>query len=250
MGKIKIQVMTESAFRTLSENIDTCTKYFNAHPNSSKWIEKIVDEEIFQEERYEIEDFKLTIPKDANDMQTIAKNAKLMYEKLHHLPRYIVSSRYFWAWFTFERAYGVALHMMDEKVSKRFRNQWLSSAEDRRVITRGVLARWFHVVDLLMGSGPSALELVDYALEKPMRYLPFLDRNISSAKHISRGLVGGEKIVNDQYGVLDGGTYYGELFIELSKLGSIQAIDMMTEEDIKKFTITAYTDILKKWHKI
>lgn len=95
MGKINIGYMTEAAYKELKENIETYKDRFIENPNDSSWVDSLAEGKAFQAKAYQIDDFVLEIPASATDIATITRNSILLYEKLKHLPRYILSNKYF-----------------------------------------------------------------------------------------------------------------------------------------------------------
>ena len=117
MGKINIGYMTEAAYKELKENIEAYKDCFIKNSNDSSWVDSLAEGKAFQAKAYQIDDFVLEMPASATDIATITRNSILLYEKLKHLPRYILSNKYFWLWFMFKRCYSVALVMMEKKRS-------------------------------------------------------------------------------------------------------------------------------------
>lgn len=115
MSKIHIKYMTDEALETLKANTSVITERLTENQTSSTRLSKFVPSELYVTKKYEIEEFTLRVPKDEKDRETDIYNSILLYERLHHLPLYVLTDERFWCWMNFEMGYEVALKYMPVK---------------------------------------------------------------------------------------------------------------------------------------
>ena len=101
MSKIHIKYMTDEALETLKVNINTVTGKLIENPKSSEWMKTFFPGTLWVTKKYEIEEFTLKVPKDDKDRETDIYNSILLYERLHHLPLYVLTDERFWCWINF-----------------------------------------------------------------------------------------------------------------------------------------------------
>ena len=221
MGKINIGYMTEAAYKELKENIETYKDYFIENPNDSSWVDSLAAGKAFQAKAYQIDDFVLEVPASATDIATITRNSILLYEKLKHLPRYILSNKYFWLWFMFKRCYSVALVMMEKKEVSSFNNQWLLGED--------------HNIDRYY--------LTKFTFESPSRFRELTWRTFSSEKHIVMGFM--RAVYDTVKSGKERSSCYDDLAKDVSRLGSVKILDVMTEDDIYHYVFDKYQEYLR-----
>ena len=227
MGKINIGYMTEAAYKELKENIETYKDCFIENPNDSSWVDSLAEGKAFQAKAYQIDDFVLEMPASATDIATITRNSILLYEKLKHLPRYILSNKYFWLWFMFKRCYSVALVMMEKKEVSSFNNQWLLGG--RRGLFFGIISRCYYRVAL--------------TVESPSRFRELTWRTFSSEKHIVMGFM--RAVYDTVKSGKERSSCYDDLAKDVSRLGSVKILDVMTEDDIYHYVFDKYQEYLR-----
>ena len=246
MSKINIKFMSDEAFETLKVNIDKYYKLFIENPTDSSWINSIIEEPVFIVKKYQIEDFSLKLPKNLNDKSTDIENSIKLYEHLCHLPNYVLSDKRFWLWLMFEKLYELSLALMEKKDSTAFKHQWLSIDGNRRGLFFGIISRCYYRVALTKDESLSdKYELSKFAIENPRRFRELSWRAISNHPHVVKGMLKAEKQVLNDVEFEEKGFYYDEIAKDISKLGSIKLIDMMSEEDIYSFVYRKYVEKVK-----
>lgn len=120
MSKIHIKYMTDEALETLKANTSVITERLTENQISSTQLSEFIPSELYVTKKYEIEEFTLRVPKDEKDRETDIYNSILLYERLHHLPLYVLTDERFWCWMNFEMGYEVALKYMPVKKIPRF----------------------------------------------------------------------------------------------------------------------------------
>ena len=182
------------------------------------------------------------MPSSPSDSKTITENSILMYEKLKHLPAYVLSNKYFWLWFMFERCYSVALAMMGEKEVTTFNNQWLLGG--RRGLFFGIISRCYYRVALTVDENNDSdrYYLTRFTFESPSRFRALTWRTFSSEKRIVMGFMKAIYDVITSTGCEK--SCYDELVKDLSRLGSVKILDMMSETDIYDFVSARYNKYL------
>lgn len=242
MGKINIAYMTEAAYKELKQNIGTYRENFIVNASDSSWVHQLADGKVFQSKSYQIDEFSLKMPSSPSDSKTITENSILIYEKLKHLPAYVLSNKYFWLWFMFERCYSVALAMMGEKEVSTFNNQWLLGG--RRGLFFGIISRCYYRVALTVDENNDSdrYYLTRFTFESPSRFRELTWRTFSSEKRIVMGFM---KAVYDVVTATGREkSCYDELVKDLSRLGSVKILDMMSEEHIYDFVSARYNKYL------
>jgi hypothetical protein len=243
MSKNYIKYMTDEALETLKANTDTVTGKIIENPDSSDWLKSFVPGDLYVTKKYEIEEFVLRVPKDEKDRETDIYNSILLYERLRHLPLYVLTDERFWCWMNFEMGYKVALKYMPvKKGSSVFKDHWLFTQGKRRGLFFGVLSRCYFRVAL--SEDPSLedpYELTRFVIENPLRFRELTWRSFSSEKRIVHGALKAEKRVHVEYPQMEENTkHFAEIAKHLSKLGSVMLIDCMTEKDIEEYVYKKY----------
>ena len=249
MSKIHIKYMTDEALETLKANTDTITAKLIENPDSSSWLKSFFPGTLWTTKKYEIEEFTLRVPKDDKDRETDIYNSILLYERLHHLPLYVLTDERFWCWMNFEMGYKVALKYMPiKKGSSVFKDHWLLTQGKRRGLFFGVLSRcYFRVALSADDTLADKYELTKFVIENPLRFRELTWRSFSSEKMIVLGTLKAEKRVLAEYPQFEENTtHFADIAKLLSKLGSVMLLDCMTEKDIEEYVYKKYKAMVEE----
>ncbi|MBR1532942.1 MAG: hypothetical protein IJ639_01135 [Ruminococcus sp.] len=249
MSKIHIKYMTDEAVETLKANTDAVTAKLIENPNSSSWLPSFCSGTLWVTKKYEIEEFSLREPKDDKDRETDLYNSILLYERLHHLPLYVLTDERFWCWMNFEIGYKAALKYMPvKKGSSIFKDHWLLTQGKRRGLFFGVLSRCYFRVALSVDETlVDKYELTKFVIDNPLRFRELTWRSFSSEKMIVLGTLKAEKRVLAEYPQLEEKSkHFAEIAKMLSKLGSVMLLDCMTEKDIEEYVYKKYKRIAEE----
>ena len=218
--------MTDEALETLKANTSVVTERLIENQTSSTWLSEFVPSELYVTKKYEIEEFTLRVPKDEKDRETDIYNSILLYERLHHLPLYVLTDERFWCWMNFEMGYEVALKYMPvKKNSSVFKDHWLLTQGKRR----------------------DPYELTKFVIENPLRFRELTWRSFSSEKMIVLGSLKAEKRIQAEYPHVEENTkHFAEIAKHLSKLGSVMLLDCMTEKDIEEYVYKKYKEMMEE----
>lgn len=249
MSKIHIKYMSDEALETLKANTDVITEKLIENPDSSAWLKTFFPGTLWATKKYEIEEFALRIPKDDKDRATDLYNSVLLYERLKHLPLYVLTDERFWCWMNFEIGYKVALKYMPvKKGSSIFKDHWLLTQGNRRGLFFGVLSRCYFRVALSIDTMlEDPYELTKFVIENPLRFRELTWRSFSSEKMIVLGTLKAEKRVLAEYPKWEENSKkYGEVAKLLSQLGSVMLLDCMTEKDIEEYVYKKFKVIVEE----
>ena len=249
MSKIHIKYMTDEALETLKANTSVITERLTENQTSSTWLSEFVPSELYVTKKYEIEEFTLRVPKDEKDRETDIYNSILLYERLHHLPLYVLTDERFWCWMNFEMGYEVALKYMPvKKNSSVFKDHWLLTQGKRRGLFFGVLPRcYFRVALSVDNTLDDPYELTKFVIENPLRFRELTWRSFSSEKMIVLGSLKAEKRIQAEYPHVEENTkHFAEIAKHLSKLGSVMLLDCMTEKDIEEYVYKKYKEMMEE----
>ena len=249
MSKIHIKYMTDDAVETLKANTDAITKKLIENPDNAAWLQSFVPGTLWVTKKYEIEDFSLRVPTDEKDRDTDLYNAILLYERLHHLPLYVLTDERFWCWVNFEIGYKAALKYMPvKKGSSVFKDHWLLTQGKRRGLFFGVLSRCYFRVALSVDESLSdPYELTKFVIDNPLRFRELTWRSFSSEKKIVLGTLKAEKRVLTEYPQLEeNANHFAEIAKMLSKLGSVMLLDCMSEKDIEEYVYKKFKAIAEE----
>jgi len=249
MSKIHIKYMTDEAVETLKSNTNTVTENLIKNPDSSKWLASFYPDTLWITKKFEIEEFALRIPTDEKDRETDLYNSILLYERLKHLPRYVLTDERFWCWINFEIGYETALKNMPvKKDSSVFKDHWLFTQGKRRGLFFGVLSRcYFRVALSIDETLDDPYELTKFIIDNPLRFRELSWRSFSSEKKIVLGTLKAEKRVLEEHPSLEENTkHFAEIAKILSKLGSVMLLDCMTEKDIEDYVYKKYTTMVQE----
>ena len=243
MNKIHIKYMTDDALETLRANTNVVTGKLIENTDNSAWLQTFVPGTLWVTKKYEIEEFSLREPQDDKDRDVDLYNSILLYERLRHLPLYVLTDERFWCWITFEVGYKAALKYMPVKSgSSIFKDHWLFTLGKRRGLFFGVLSRCYFRVSLSVDETlQDPYELTKFVIDNPLRFRELTWRSFSNEKMIVLGTLKAEKRVLAEYPQFEEHTkYYGEIAKMLSKLGSVMLLDCMTEKDIEEYVYKKY----------
>ena len=249
MSKIHIKYMTDEALETLKANTSVVTERLIENQTSSTWFSEFVPSELYVTKKYEIEEFTLRVPKDEKDRETDIYNSILLYERLHHLPLYVLTDERFWCWMNFEMGYEVALKYMPvKKNSSVFKDHWLLTQGKRRGLFFGVLSRcYFRVALSVDNTLDDPYELTKFVIENPLRFRELTWQSFSSEKMIVLGSLKAEKRIQAEYPHVEENTkHFAEIAKHLSKLGSVMLLDCMTEKDIEEYVYKKYKEMMEE----
>lgn len=249
MSKIHIKYMTDEALETLKANTSVITERLTENQTSSTQLSEFVPSELYVTKKYEIEEFTLRVPKDEKDRETDIYNSILLYERLHHLPLYVLTDERFWCWMNFEMGYEVALKYMPvKKNSSVFKVHWLLTQGKRRGLFFGVLSRcYFRVALSVDNTLDDPYELTKFVIENPLRFRELTWRSFSSEKMIVLGSLKAEKRIQAEYPHVEENTkHFAEIAKHLLKLGSVMLLDCMTEKDIEEYVYKKYKEMMEE----
>ena len=249
MSKIHIKYMTDEALETLKANTSVITERLTENQTSSTQLSEFVPSELYVTKKYEIEEFTLRVPKDEKDRETDIYNSILLYERLHHLPLYVLTDERFWCWMNFEMGYEVALKYMPvKKNSSVFKDHWLLTQGKRRGLFFGVLSRcYFRVALSVDNTLDDPYELTKFVIENPLRFRELTWRPFSSERMIVLGSLKAEKRIQAEYPHVEENTkHFAEIAKHLLKLGSVMLLDCMTEKDIEEYVYKKYKEMMEE----
>lgn len=245
MTEINIKYMSDEAIETLKANIEKINLKFADNPNNCNWLEEFINDKVFVEKKFKINDFELEIPSGNYDKSIDIKNSIILYESLKDLPRYVLTDEQFWAWINFEKGYEVALKIMPIQKSV-FKDHWLFTQGKRRGIFFGVLSRSFFRVALTVDESlEDKYELTKFIVEKPERFRHLTWRTFSSEKKIVLGALKAEYKIYKEYGDIEKTKYFSEIAKYISQLGSVMLLDVMSENDIEEYVYVKYKELLE-----
>lgn len=249
MSKIYIKYMTDEAVETLRADLDDVTQKLIENPDNSSWLQPFVSQTLWVTKKYEIEEFSLRVPEDDKDRKTDLYNSILLYERLRHLPLYVLADERFWCWMNFEVGYKAALKYMPLKTgSSVFKDHWLLTQGKRRGLFFGVLSRcYFRVALSVDDTLEDPYELTKFVIDNPLRFRELTWRSFSSEKMIVLGTLKAEKRVLAEYPQLEESSkLFGNIAKMLSKLGSVMLLDCMTEKDIEDFVYKKFKAVAEE----
>lgn len=240
--EINVKLMSEAAYKTLQKNYSEVYKEIINHPSDSSWLKGYLGFEPYETKTYTIEDFELADSDSYDDVKV--ENAITLYEHLNKLPRYILCNNRFWAWITFEKAYKQAIKQVELKSDSIVKNWWLGG-DSRRSLMLGIISRNYFEVEVSVDDQAKDRYYITRfmlnAVDEMYRMLTF--RNIGMLKNVSLAYL---KVQHDyseknNYRIVKPDS---RSFIkQVSKLGSVMLIDIMTEKEI-------YDALYPKFEKI
>ena len=236
--KINIKMLTEEAYLTLKANIEEVYKMIMDHPSDCTWLKGYLGFEPFETKKYEIEDFELLNDEDYS--KVAFDNAKLIYENLKELPRYILCNLRFWAWFTLEKAYKQAIKCTPATGLTFLNYSWFAGAKSdmdnnssRRDLMRGVMSRYFFMIEVSKDETlADKYELTKFLLTCTEAYRNIIYRNIGMLPNITLGYLRALKDFSERNHVELVKAHARLLFLEASRLGSVKLVDLLDKKEV------------------
>jgi hypothetical protein len=232
---IKVKVMTDESIEILKNSPKGAFGLLKENDDNS-WLSDFCPQPLYKEKAFEIEDFSLNFDIDSNYSKVDYSNSVLLYERLKHLPRYLLTDEKFWAWINFEKGYKAAKQAipLKDKLSA-FTDHWLFASGERRGNFFGVLSRCYFRIELSYDeSNQDPYHLSKFVVENPERFRNLTWRTFSSQKKIVLGALKAEKRILEDFGGDEKTKLYREVASFIAKLGSVKVIDLYSEEDIQK----------------
>lgn len=232
--KINIKLMTEKAYKQLSEKYEKAFDHMKNNDNID-WLENFCNEKIWETKVYLIEDFELDYSSNYEDVEL--KNAITLYEHLHHLPRYIICNKRFWAWIIFEKAYKQSKCAMEFKASV-LKSSWFNN-DSRRGLMLNVMGRQYFKVELSIDEtfGDDKYTLTKYIFTNHNLYKNLVYRNIGMLKHVSLAVLKSEFLLNEGKNFKYSDNLASAFVKSVSRLGSAKLIDIISEEEIMDYLL-------------
>jgi len=232
VSKIHIKLLSENALAHMKKNIDVITKKIQENENNL-WIYSEFPEKMFNEKKYEIDDFSLIDNPDSSDKEIDLTNSISIYESLKVLPRYVLTDERFWLWLHLEKFYKEVRTMMKVKGNSTILDHWMHKQGTRRGLMFGVLSRCYFRVSLTVDETlPNKYELTKWVIDNPERFRNLTWRSFSSEEHLVRGIIKGEKKAIDENPSLEKNDIYPEIAKYVSIIGSVRLLDIISENDI------------------
>ncbi len=231
---INIKLLTEDSLNYLKKNLERISKMIQDN-DDNQWIYNEFPQPMFDEKKFQINDFKLTDNPDSNDKEIDFNNSVTIYENLSNLPRYILTDERFWLWLHFEKFYSIVKNMMKINSKSTINDHWLHGPGIRRGLMFGVLSRcYFRVALSVDTNNPDKYYLTKWVIENPVRFRELSWRTYSSEEHIVRGILKGEKHAIEEIG--NEKDVYPKLAKSISLVGSVRLLDSISEEDMEQIS--------------
>ncbi|RGI25217.1 hypothetical protein DXC21_05830 [Coprobacillus sp. OM08-19] len=231
--KINIKMMSEEAYLTLQKNYKEVYNLILQHPTDSSWLYDFLGFEPFEEKKYEINDFDLELSDDNENV--LLNNGIIIYENLRDLPRYVLCNNRFWAWILFKKAYRQAISStkMDDPIY--IKNLWLGN-NSRRSLMLGTISRYFFITEISAdNSRNNKYELTELLWNDLFFYRNIAYRNIFMIKNVSIAFLEFYKDFSIQNKETLNRKQIRYLMIDLSKMGSVMLIDVISKDEIYNF---------------
>lgn len=242
--KINIKVMRQEVFTVLQSNYKKVHQMIEAYPNDSSWLSTIANtDDIYETKQYTINDFQLLYDQDYKKVEF--QNGILIYENLKDLPRYILCSMRFWAWFIFEKAYEqsqVAMKLTEDVV----RNFWLEN-DNRRAIMLNVMARQFFKVEVSKNDMlKDKYHLTEYLFQNHSLYKNFAYRNICMLPNVSGAILNASYFLYKKYPIKQPENIISSFVKHVSRIGSTQLVDIIPEDKLFYYLCVKMEPIMKE----
>ena len=232
----KIFFMKEEAIESLLSNVDKVKECIINNPHDTRWLEELCGKDYFEEQPYEIDDFKLLSNEDYSKVDF--QNSVMIYEKLKHLPRFVLMDKRFWCWFEFSIGYEASqcsIPLKQEIGGNPIKNMWLFSEGHRRSLFFNVMARCFLRVELTVDNSiEDKYKYTRFVIEKSTRISELTWRSFSNNKELVYNIVRAEYDFYQQYGEEEH-EWYRRLPKDISYLASVKFIDTISAKDIYDF---------------
>jgi len=226
---INIKLFTDEAYKTLQKNYKNTFDQIQLHPSDDSWLEDFLGFPPYETRKYEIEDFELKY--DENYDNVMQENAIILHEHLKDLPRYILYDVKFWAWITFSKCYKQAL-CFTKLTDIQFRNMWVPAVTSRS-LTRGVMSRFFFIVDMCYDENSNNhYTLVPFLFANQDIFRDISDRSIRMMDNPKLAIIQLEKELIENEHVEVNRSLSREITKYCLRLGSVRLLDVMTKDDI------------------
>ena len=242
-NKINVCFISDDALETFKANLDVVYKNVIESPTNKRWMNKFFPENIFVQKKYMIEDFDLKYSENNNYKEVDYENSITLYEHLNALPRYILTDERFWLWLNI-KYYKVALQAMKINSETTLENHWTFKVGKRRGIFFGVLSRmYFRVEHSVDETLDDKYELTKYVIGNPERYRTLSWRTFSSRKTIVLGALKAQKDFEERYPEKIKNTDFNLISKRISRYGSVNLLDSLSEEDVYKLVYDALLEL-------
>ena len=232
MNRIHIKLLNENSLNHIKKNINTIVQKIQEN-ESNDWIKSEFSKSMFDEKKYEIDDFVLESNPNSLNKEIDFKNSITLYEALKELPRYILTDERFWLWLYLEKFYTIVREMMPLKKASTFTDHWMFKPGTRRGLMFGVLSRCYFRVELSMDkNAKDKYILTKWVIDNPERFRNLTWRSLSSEEHLVRGILKGEKKAVEENLELEKNDIYPKIAKYVSTIGSVRLLDVISEEDI------------------
>lgn len=234
--QINIKIMSEEAYKTLQKNYKEVTQMIINHPSDCSWLNEYLGFEPFEEKKYviDIEDLE-----DDEDYSVVTlSNTKKIYEAFKDLPRYVLCNNRFWAWFTFEKAYKQAIHASGKRFNEEYvKNQWLQG-NSRRDLMLGIISKYYFYAEISVDKNlENQYELTEYAFTNAEAYRNLVYRNIGMLKNVSLEYLRVQCDYSKKTGKIITKPQARELMKEVSRMGSVMLIDLVSNKEIYDYLV-------------
>lgn len=254
MNKINISFITDDALETLYKNSEEVAEFLMKEKDNSSWLKLIYKGELFEEKKYKINDIKLLIEDNYNNVDF--NNSIMIYEALKDLPRYILTDERFWCWFNFTIGYQAALQAMKINSKTTFEDHWLFKQGKRRGLMYNVLARCYFRVDFSIDEeNEDKYCLTRFVIENPERFRHMSWKPYGAGKDTILGALYAERDLVEKYkGICnvdrinyDEGkrTIYSEIAKKLSLYGSVRLTAAASREDIYNYVYKKMEEMIQ-----
>lgn len=230
--KINVKLMTEEAYITLQKNCDEVYDMINKHPSDSSWLKEYLGFEPYETTKYLIDDFQLKYSSNYNDVSF--ENSVIIYEKLRHLPKYILCNNLFWAWINMEKAYTQARIATKDFNPQILKNLWFMG-NSRRNLMLGVISRYFNMVNVSIDETlKNKYMLSEFILTTTETYRGFCYRNLGMIKNVTLGILHAEKKYVDIVGKPILKKVGAQIVKYASRVGSVILLDALSKEEMEE----------------
>lgn len=226
-------MMSDKAYSHFKKNLPSVAQKIMDNADNQWLLDEFVDYP-FIEKKFQIDDFSLIENKDSADKQIDLENSLRIVSALKDLPNYVLTNEKFWLWLNLEKFYKTAKSMMKINSFVTIRDHWMFGQGIRRGLMFGVLSRCYYRVQLTVDERKhDKYELTKWIIDNPERYRNLSWRSYSSEKHLVRGILAGEKMAVEEKGYEINGIYT-IIAKHICRVGSVQLLDAIEEDDIKK----------------
>lgn len=245
MANINIKLLSEDAYLFMKTHLEDITNKIIENEDNT-WIQELFPSPIFVDKKIFVPDFNLTDNPDSKDKDIDFENSIKIYESLKSVPNFILCDDRFWLWLHLDKFYTIVRKMMKINGVSTIRDHWLHAGGTRRGIFFGVLSRcYFRVALTVDNSLQDKYELTKWIINNPLRFREFTWRNFSSAKHLIRGCIKGEKkAIEEIPGAKESGELFAKIAKHVSNIGSVRLLDVISEQDIEQMIYLKTKELL------